>query len=110
MTLLPLTKDDFEKIVADVTSKFSLPLNDDMRVMTVSYFHSLDRFVFSFDPEQLGAFLHKAVSNDMTYWIGQAIHKSRQAEAHTNGVDKQPEENKTTEQPTSLSVVEPTNH
>lgn len=74
---LPLTPEAFEQVVQDVTAKFNLKMDDDMRVMTISYFHSLDRTIFEFDDDTLGAFLHKATSNDMTYHIGQEIHEKR---------------------------------
>lgn len=103
---LPLIEEDFEKILENVTNCFGLPLNDDMRVMTVSYFHSLDRTVFKFSFDELGAFLYKCQSNDTTYRIGNAIHLKRQAEAKVNAeLAKQTQP--AIESKPSLSVVEP---
>lgn len=78
---LPLTREVFENVVGEVAKEFELPMIDDTRVAAINYFHSLDRFVYEFDPKELGAYLHKAYSSQLTFDIGQEIHKKRQAEA-----------------------------
>lgn len=93
---LPITRLDFEAILEDATHNKGLPYDDNMRVMAISFFHSLGRETSDFDPEKLGNYLYTAVSHDMTYHIGQEIHEKRLAE-------KKAEEAKKTE----LTVVEP---
>jgi hypothetical protein len=100
---LPLTRGEFESIVATTTTSMGIPFDDNMRVMAISFFHSLGRDAVDFDPEKLGSYLYTAVSHDMTYHIGQEIHEKRQKEAEKK---KQLEEQQKESKP-ALSVVEP---
>jgi hypothetical protein len=97
---LPLTREEFEKDLKEVTTRFDIPINDDMRVMAVSFFHSLDRTVHEYNPDTLGSFLHKAISNDMTFHLSQEIHHKRQKEAAEKAAAEAPSE------PPSLKVVD----
>lgn len=81
MVKIPLIKEGFENLVVTACARAGLEMNDNMRVMAISYFHSLDRFIIDFDLEDLEKYLFKAVSNDMTYHLGQDIHKKRLEEA-----------------------------
>lgn len=72
--VLPLTREDFESVVEAVTKQFDLPFNDETRMAAVSYFHSLERTIFTYDIDTLGAFMHKQLSNKMTYEVSQDIH------------------------------------
>lgn len=93
---LPITRLDFETILENATHNKGIPYDDNMRVMAISYFHSLGRETSDFDPDKLETFLYSSVSHDMTYHIGQEIHEKRTAE-------RKAEEAKKTE----LTVVEP---
>lgn len=93
---LPLTRLEFEIILEEATSKQGLPYDDNMRVMAISFFHSLGRETSDFDPDKLEKYLYTAVSHDMTYHIGQEIHEKRTAEKLAAEAKK-----------TELTVVEP---
>lgn len=97
---LPITKEDFEAIVETATGKMGIAYDDNMRVMSISFFHSLGREHTDFDLEKLESYLYTAVSHDMTYHIGQEIHKKRVAEAEAK---KQQEE----QAKIPLCIVEP---
>ena len=106
MIKVPITREGFEALVARVTEKLMLPLNDDMRVMAISFLHSGDRMQDLFDEDALGAYLWKAASNDMTFHIGQEIHKKRQEEAKASELANQAAAGAAS-QPAGLSVVAP---
>lgn len=98
---LPIDRETFESIVETCTKSMGIPFDDNMRVMAVSYFHSLGRETCDFDPEKLQSYLYTAVSHDMTYHIGQEIHHKRLGEAEAAKKAQEAEAGKKPE----LSVV-----
>lgn len=77
MTKLPLTEEAFEEHVQAVAKKWKFEYDENLQMMAIAYFHSLDRTRGHYDTEELGNFLQKQKSNMMTFKIHERIDKAR---------------------------------
>lgn len=80
MTKLPLTREDFEHILQQAAETSNVPCDDDTRIATINFFHSLDRNVCEYDFDTLCSYLRKAFSSKLTFDISREIDLKRRAE------------------------------
>lgn len=80
MMKLPLTIDQFEQDIKNAAFTAEVPCDDDTRIATINFFHSLDRNVCEYEFETLCSYLRKAFSSKLTFEISREIDLKRRAE------------------------------
>jgi hypothetical protein len=90
LTTLPITREEFEKMVNVACDGAGVPMGEDSIIAAINYFHSLDRDECKFDPDILSNYLRRAYSNQMTFDYTTEIRHKREAERAEKMAEGQP--------------------